>query len=298
MCLVFGWDGWWSVWWWLCVPCWLFVFLQDGPSVGSSRRGCIAAQQRLPCDGGVWRVWFPQPLLVRDAASPAFLSLRQVWVVYCCPLAPTRDVRARILPVARHLRRYVCSSRHGPRTTDTETAQAMDRSGYSRPLTTTAAASSMPRNSVGVAVMQGPTSGQCSCQIFMTAGTRHPQDPDPEEKPARTTVGSHGVRPDRHSSVRLPPPPPAGCTSVEVVGGWGCRFWQSAEGRGPRVTGGLCGVHLRALGGRLGGSPFASRRLLLHSSQPGRSLGQEGKVVHRSCSTAATRVVQAWRGDL
>lgn len=134
----------------------------------------------------------------------------------------------------------------------------------------------MPRNSVGVAVMQGPTSGQCSCQIFMTAGTR-PQDPDPEEEPARTTVGSHGVRPDRHSSVRLPPPPPAGCTSVEVVGGWGCRFRQSAEGRGPRVTGGLCGVHLRALGGRLGGSPFASRRLLLHSSQPGRSLGRRGR---------------------
>lgn len=126
LCLVFGWDGWWSVWWWWCVPCWLFVFLPDGPSVGSSRRGCIAAQQRLPCDGGVWRAWFPQPLLVRDAASPAFLSLRQVWVVYCCPLAPTRDVRARILPVARHLRRYVCSSRQGRRTTDTETAQAMD----------------------------------------------------------------------------------------------------------------------------------------------------------------------------
>lgn len=69
VCLVFGWDGWWSVWWWWCVSCWLFVFLPDGPSVGSSRRGCIAAQQRLPCDGGVWRVWFPQPLLVRDAAS-------------------------------------------------------------------------------------------------------------------------------------------------------------------------------------------------------------------------------------
>lgn len=47
--------------------------------------------------------------------------------------------------------------------------------------------------------------------------------------------------------------------------------------RGPRVTGGLCGVHLRALGGRLGGSPFASRRLLLHSSQPGRCLGRRGR---------------------
>lgn len=87
----FGWEGWWSVWWWWCVP---FVFLPDGPSAGSSRRrGCIAAQQRLPCDGCVWRVWFPQPLPRRDAASPAFWSPRQVWVVYCCPLAPATEGR-------------------------------------------------------------------------------------------------------------------------------------------------------------------------------------------------------------